>query len=72
MHARAVSTRRDTYNTAGEINRLVSRTVLVILVFHADRTTPIGHMINGFLQNTTDIDDRCVHLLFSANRWEAE
>ncbi|CAM9375562.1 unnamed protein product [Ectocarpus fasciculatus] len=37
-----------------------------------DRTTPIGHMINGFLQNTTDIDDRCVHLLFSANRWEAE
>ncbi|CAN0421144.1 unnamed protein product, partial [Ectocarpus sp. 12 AP-2014] len=37
-----------------------------------DRTTPIGHMINGFLQNTTDIEDRCVHLLFSANRWEAE
>eukprot|EP00903_Cladosiphon_okamuranus_P006696 g6535.t1 len=37
-----------------------------------DRTTPIGQMINGFLQNTTDIDDRCVHLLFSANRWEAE
>ncbi|CAM9301304.1 unnamed protein product [Laminaria digitata] len=37
-----------------------------------DRTTPIGHMINAFLQNTTDIDDRCVHLLFSANRWEAE
>ncbi|CAN0552350.1 unnamed protein product, partial [Ectocarpus sp. 8 AP-2014] len=48
------------------------RTVLVTLVFHTDRTTPIGHMINGFLQNTTDIDDRCVHLLFSANRWEAE
>ncbi|CAM9119461.1 unnamed protein product [Scytosiphon promiscuus] len=37
-----------------------------------DRTTPIGQMITGFLQNTTDIDDRCVHLLFSANRWEAE
>ncbi|CAB1109888.1 unnamed protein product [Ectocarpus sp. CCAP 1310/34] len=37
-----------------------------------DRTTPIGQMINGFLQNTTGIDDRCVHLLFSANRWEAE
>ncbi|CAN0187735.1 unnamed protein product [Pylaiella littoralis] len=37
-----------------------------------DRATPIGHMINDFLQKTTDIDDRCVHLLFSANRWEAE
>ncbi|CAM9856634.1 unnamed protein product, partial [Choristocarpus tenellus] len=37
-----------------------------------DRTTSIGKMINSFLQNTTDIDDRCVHLLFSANRWEAE
>ncbi|CAM9923214.1 unnamed protein product [Discosporangium mesarthrocarpum] len=37
-----------------------------------DRTTSIGQMINSFLQNTTEIDDRCVHLLFSANRWEAE
>lgn len=37
-----------------------------------DRTTPIGQMINAFLQNTTDIEDKCVHLLFSANRWESE
>ncbi|KAG5461819.1 MAG: thymidylate kinase-domain-containing protein [Olpidium bornovanus] len=28
-------------------------------------------MINGYLSNTHDLDDRAVHLLFSANRWEA-
>lgn len=45
---------------------------LAFVVRDPDRTTPIGQMINAFLQNTTDIDDRCVHLLFSANRWESE
>lgn len=35
-----------------------------------DRTTPIGKMINGYLQNTQDMDDKAIHLLFSANRWE--
>ncbi|KAG5463407.1 MAG: hypothetical protein BJ554DRAFT_7841 [Olpidium bornovanus] len=28
-------------------------------------------MINGYLSNTHDLDDRAVHVLFSANRWEA-
>ena len=27
-------------------------------------------MINSYLQNTKEIDDHAVHLLFSANRWE--
>ncbi|KDN38943.1 P-loop containing nucleoside triphosphate hydrolase protein [Tilletiaria anomala UBC 951] len=36
-----------------------------------DRTTPIGKMIDAYLQSQTDIDDRAIHLLFSANRWEA-
>ena len=35
-----------------------------------DRTTTIGTMINSYLSNATDIDDGCIHLLFSANRWE--
>jgi dTMP kinase len=35
-----------------------------------DRTTTIGEMINSYLSNATDIDDGCIHLLFSANRWE--
>lgn len=27
-------------------------------------------MINAYLQNTTEMDDNVIHLLFSANRWE--
>lgn len=37
-----------------------------------DRTTPIGQMINAYLAEGVDMDDRAVHLLFSANRWEAK
>jgi dTMP kinase len=35
-----------------------------------DRTTPIGQMINSYLQGKTDLEDHVIHLLFSANRWE--
>ena len=37
-----------------------------------DRTTAIGQMINSYLQSSTEMDDRAIHLLFSANRWEAK
>ncbi|EGG15828.1 thymidylate kinase [Cavenderia fasciculata] len=37
-----------------------------------DRTTPTGSIINGYLQNTTQLDDRAIHLLYAANRWEAK
>jgi dTMP kinase len=37
-----------------------------------DRTTAIGIMINSYLAQGVDMDDRAVHLLFSANRWEAK
>jgi len=36
-----------------------------------DRSTPIGGIINGYLKQTQELDDRAIHLLFSANRWEA-
>ncbi|KAJ1957066.1 hypothetical protein EC988_001025 [Linderina pennispora] len=36
-----------------------------------DRTTAIGQMINGYLTQKTQLSDEAVHLLFSANRWEA-
>eukprot|EP00612_Vaucheria_litorea_P008026 CAMPEP_0171474670 /NCGR_PEP_ID=MMETSP0946-20130122/2561_1 /TAXON_ID=109269 /ORGANISM="Vaucheria litorea, Strain CCMP2940" /LENGTH=221 /DNA_ID=CAMNT_0012004641 /DNA_START=11 /DNA_END=672 /DNA_ORIENTATION=- len=36
-----------------------------------DRETTIGKMIDSYLKNNSDLDDRCIHLLFSANRWEA-
>lgn len=35
-----------------------------------DRTTPIGHMINDFLRQQTELSNEAIHLLFSANRWE--
>jgi thymidylate kinase len=38
---------------------------------NVDRTTPIGKMIDAYLRSAEDLDDRVIHLLFSANRWEA-
>ena len=36
-----------------------------------DRTTGTGKLINAYLSGSSDLDDRAIHLLFSANRWEA-
>jgi len=36
-----------------------------------DRTTGTGQLIDAYLHGTSDLDDRAIHLLFSANRWEA-
>ncbi|KAF5231413.1 hypothetical protein FAUST_9276 [Fusarium austroamericanum] len=36
-----------------------------------DRTTPIGQMIDNYLKSNVEMDDHVIHLLFSANRWEA-
>ncbi|KAI8956768.1 thymidylate kinase-domain-containing protein [Daldinia sp. FL1419] len=36
-----------------------------------DRTTTIGKMIDSYLKGETEIEDHVIHLLFSANRWEA-
>lgn len=35
-----------------------------------DRNTSVGRMISSYLSSETELDDRTVHLLFSANRWE--
>ncbi|KAF8159941.1 P-loop containing nucleoside triphosphate hydrolase protein [Crassisporium funariophilum] len=35
-----------------------------------DRTTAIGQMIDSYLRSASELDDRAIHLLFSANRWE--
>jgi dTMP kinase len=35
-----------------------------------DRTSPIGKVIDSYLQSKTEMDDHAIHLLFSANRWE--
>jgi len=36
-----------------------------------DRKTATGKVINAYLQESVNTDDRAIHLLFSANRWEA-
>ncbi|KAI8089594.1 thymidylate kinase-like protein [Halteromyces radiatus] len=36
-----------------------------------DRTTQTGKMIDSYLKQSTHMDDHAIHLLFSANRWEA-
>ncbi|OCK97220.1 thymidylate kinase [Cenococcum geophilum 1.58] len=36
-----------------------------------DRSTPIGQMINNYLKGQSEQEDHVIHLLFSANRWEA-
>lgn len=35
-----------------------------------DRNTSVGQMISSYLANKSQLDDRTIHLLFSANRWE--
>ena len=35
-----------------------------------DRATAIGRQISAYLSSAEELDDRAVHLLFSANRWE--
>lgn len=37
----------------------------------SDRSTPTGKMINSYLTGGAQQDDHSIHLLFSANRWEA-
>ncbi|KAF2405226.1 thymidylate kinase [Trichodelitschia bisporula] len=36
-----------------------------------DRTTPIGQVIDKYLKEQADQEDHVIHLLFTANRWEA-
>jgi len=42
----------------------------VQLLKFPDRSTAIGQMIDSYLRSQSDLDDRAIHLLFSANRWE--
>ena len=35
-----------------------------------ERSTAIGQVINSYMEKKCELQDRAVHLLFSANRWE--
>ena len=37
----------------------------------SDRRTSVGQLIDSYLRGTADKEDHVIHLLFSANRWEA-
>jgi dTMP kinase len=37
-----------------------------------NRETVIGKLIDDYLKQNINIDDRAIHLLFSANRWECK
>jgi len=45
--------------------------ILAVYMRFPDRTMVIGKVINAYLQESVNTDDRAIHLLFSANRWEA-
>ncbi|KAG0004601.1 hypothetical protein BGZ80_004777 [Entomortierella chlamydospora] len=53
------------------VSALKARGHAVELCKFPDRTTTIGKMIHAYLTNAQELDDKAVHLLFSANRWEA-
>ena len=35
------------------------------------RESATGKLINEYLEQKSELDDHVIHLLFSANRWEA-
>ncbi|KAG7395724.1 hypothetical protein PHYBOEH_003292 [Phytophthora boehmeriae] len=41
------------------------------LLHFPDRSTAIGKSIHSYLTSAESMDDHAIHLLFSANRWEA-
>ena len=53
------------------LQHLLALGIAAVALRFPDRTTLIGNLINGYLQQARDMDDRAIHLLFSANRWEA-
>ncbi|PNS21103.1 thymidylate kinase [Sphaceloma murrayae] len=53
------------------VERLASSGHKVKHVKFPDRSTPIGIMIDNYLRGQNQQEDHVIHLLFSANRWEA-
>lgn len=52
-------------------NRLLAAGYAVAAMRFPDRTTATGQIIDSYLQSNQNLDDRAIHLLFSANRWES-
>ncbi|XP_063901774.1 thymidylate kinase-like isoform X2 [Zophobas morio] len=52
------------------LQKLQSKKIKAELINFPDRTTLIGQLIDKYLTSEKECDDRAIHLLFSANRWE--
>lgn len=48
-----------------------SKTITMLITFVTPELSAVGGLINEYLQSSVQTDDRAIHLLFSANRWEA-
>lgn len=48
----------------------ISQSIQAKTIKFPERTTPVGKMIDSYLGKLSEMDDRSIHLLFSANRWE--
>jgi len=53
------------------VKHLLALSLATVSFRFPDRTTQVGGLINAYLQSSVQTDDRAIHLLFSANRWEA-
>jgi dTMP kinase len=60
-----------TTQSAALLKKLIAAGMAAAALRFPDRTTQTGQLIDSYLQSSSDLDDRAVHLLFSANRWEA-
>ncbi|BGP13757.1 hypothetical protein JCM10213_006412 [Rhodosporidiobolus nylandii] len=52
------------------VEKLNAKGVKAVAARFPDRTLTTGKMIDSYLSQKADLDDRAIHLLFSANRWE--
>lgn len=53
------------------LKHLLSMSIESVAMRFPDRATKVGEMIDEYLRTRKEMDDRAIHLLFSANRWEA-
>lgn len=53
------------------VDHLTARNQKVKHMRFPNRSTVIGQMINNYLVGSSNQEDHAIHLLFSANRWEA-
>lgn len=60
-----------TTQTSLLVKHLLQLGLAAVAMRFPDRTTMVGTLIDQYLQSKSELDDRAIHLLFSANRWEA-